>query len=64
MPHSQVFGTLVYPKAVTLNPGTTYSMPIVFKPLESKQYEDKIEFKTKVRLKNAIVDHHSEIETY
>ncbi|XP_069108657.1 cilia- and flagella-associated protein 65-like isoform X1 [Argopecten irradians] len=45
-PSSRFFTTL-YPKPVVLSAGTSFSLPVTFRPLEKILYEDKIEFQTK-----------------
>ncbi|OWF45565.1 hypothetical protein KP79_PYT24425 [Mizuhopecten yessoensis] len=45
-PSSRFFTTL-YPKPVVLSAGTSFSLPVTFRPLEKVLYEDKIEFQTK-----------------
>ena len=47
-PCTRFFSTL-YPEPIVLSAGTSYSLPITFRPLEKSLYEDKIEFQTKVR---------------
>ena len=49
VPNSRFFTTL-YPKPIVLSAGTSFSLPITFRPLEKDVYEDKIEFHTKVKL--------------
>jgi cilia- and flagella-associated protein 65 len=34
----------IYPKLITLSPGTSFNLPVTFKPLEKINYEDWIEF--------------------
>lgn len=41
------FYTTLYPKPVVLSAGTSFSLPITFRPLEKVVYEDSIEFHTK-----------------
>ena len=48
VPNSRFFTTL-YPKPIVLSAGTSFSLPITFRPLEKDVYEDRIEFHTKVR---------------
>ena len=48
-PTSRFFSTL-YPKQITLSAGTSYTLPITFRPLEKNVYEDKIYFASKVSL--------------
>ena len=47
VPGSRFFNTL-YPQPIMLSAGTSYTLPITFRPLEKLIYEDKIEFETKV----------------
>lgn len=49
-PKTRFFSTL-YPKPVTLSAGTSFTLPITFRPLERVQYDDSITFTTKVRKK-------------
>ena len=42
MPKSRTFTTL-HPKIISLSPGTTFTLPITFRPLEKIKYEDYIE---------------------
>lgn len=49
VPASRFFTTL-YPKPIVLSAGTSYTLPITFRPLEKVLYEDAVEFSTKVRL--------------
>ncbi|XP_028409059.1 cilia- and flagella-associated protein 65-like [Dendronephthya gigantea] len=46
VPDTRFFTTL-YPKPVILTCGTSFTLPVTFRPLEKDQYEDKIEFQTK-----------------
>ncbi|XP_071101269.1 cilia- and flagella-associated protein 65-like isoform X1 [Haliotis cracherodii] len=46
VPSSRFFST-VYPKPIVLSAGTSFTLPITFRPLEKKQYEDQIQFRTK-----------------
>ncbi|KAJ8320586.1 hypothetical protein KUTeg_002173 [Tegillarca granosa] len=46
VPNSRFFSTL-YPKPVVLSAGTSFSLPVTFRPLEKVVYEDKIEFHNK-----------------
>ena len=48
------FYTTLYPKPVVLSAGTSFSLPITFRPLEKVVYEDSIEFHTKVSTVNRI----------
>ncbi|XP_052080289.1 cilia- and flagella-associated protein 65-like [Mytilus californianus] len=41
------FYTTLFPKPVVLSAGTSFSLPITFRPLEKVVYEDSIEFHTK-----------------
>ncbi|XP_041929012.1 cilia- and flagella-associated protein 65 isoform X1 [Alosa sapidissima] len=45
-PASKAFTTL-FPKVITLSPGTSFSMPVTFRPLERCEYQDTIEFQSK-----------------
>ena len=47
IPKSRFFATL-YPKPILLSPGTTFQLPITFKPMENIRYTDCIEFYSKV----------------
>ena len=47
VPSSRFFTTL-YPKPIVLSAGTSFTLPITFRPLEKDVYEDKIEFLTNV----------------
>ena len=49
-PKTRFFSTL-YPKPVTLSAGTSFTLPITFRPLERVQYDDSITFTTKVKTK-------------
>ncbi|KAK3083386.1 hypothetical protein FSP39_021362 [Pinctada imbricata] len=44
-PNSRFFTTL-YPKPITLSAGTSFSLPVTFRPLERVVYSDRIEFHT------------------
>ncbi|XP_053554126.1 cilia- and flagella-associated protein 65 [Bombina bombina] len=44
-PRTPYFSTL-FPQVVSLNPGTSFSLPITFRPLEKHDYEDAITFET------------------
>ncbi|CAH3043041.1 unnamed protein product, partial [Porites evermanni] len=44
-PSSRFFTTL-YPKPIVLSSGTSFTLPVTFRPLEKGQYEDCIEFET------------------
>ncbi|XP_022101804.1 cilia- and flagella-associated protein 65-like isoform X2 [Acanthaster planci] len=44
-PSSRFFSTL-YPEPIILSTGTSFSLPITFRPLEKNVYLDKIEFQT------------------
>ena len=50
-PKTRFFSTL-YPKPVTLSAGTSFTLPITFRPLERVQYDDSITFTTKVKTQN------------
>lgn len=41
------FFTTLYPKQVVLSAGTSFTLPITFRPLEKIKYEDSITFRTK-----------------
>ncbi|ESO88046.1 hypothetical protein LOTGIDRAFT_219687 [Lottia gigantea] len=45
VPSSRFFSTL-YPKPIVLSAGTSFTLPVTFRPLEKNVYEDKIRFKT------------------
>ncbi|XP_025115261.1 cilia- and flagella-associated protein 65-like isoform X2 [Pomacea canaliculata] len=45
-PQTRFFSTL-YPKPVMLSPGTSFCLPVTFRPLEKIKYKDKIHFQTK-----------------
>ncbi|XP_062391076.1 cilia- and flagella-associated protein 65 [Sardina pilchardus] len=45
-PASKAFTTL-FPQVITLSPGTSFSMPVTFRPLERCEYQDTIEFQGK-----------------
>ena len=42
MPQTRFFTTL-HPKIITLSPGTTFTLPITFRPLDKFKYEDFLE---------------------
>lgn len=44
-PSSRFFTTL-YPKPIVLSSGTSFTLPVTFRPLEKGHYEDCIEFET------------------
>ncbi|XP_038048739.1 cilia- and flagella-associated protein 65-like [Patiria miniata] len=44
-PSTRFFSTL-YPEPIVLSAGTSFSLPITFRPLEKNLYVDKIEFQT------------------
>ncbi|XP_077997157.1 cilia- and flagella-associated protein 65-like [Glandiceps talaboti] len=44
-PRSRFFSTL-YPQPIVLSAGTSYTLPVTFRPLEKNIYEDFIEFET------------------
>lgn len=44
-PVTTFFKTL-FPQTVTLNPGTSFTLPVTFRPLEKRDYEDAITFET------------------
>ena len=41
-PKSKIFTTL-FPKPLTLSPGTTFTLPITFRPVEKVEYHDYVE---------------------
>jgi cilia- and flagella-associated protein 65 len=43
IPKTRFFTTL-YPKQISLSPGTTFNLPITFRPLEKNIYNDEITF--------------------
>ncbi|MFT7819269.1 coiled-coil domain-containing protein 108, partial [Arapaima gigas] len=45
-PISTVFSTLL-PQTILLSPGTSFSLPITFRPLQKHEYSDSIEFRSK-----------------
>ncbi|XP_050388962.1 cilia- and flagella-associated protein 65 [Patella vulgata] len=45
VPKSRFFSTL-YPKPIVLSAGTSFTLPVTFRPLEKSVYEDKIQFRT------------------
>ncbi|XP_056292370.1 cilia- and flagella-associated protein 65 [Pseudoliparis swirei] len=45
-PASKFFTTFI-PQLIVLSPGTSFSMPICFRPLQRCEYEDSIEFQSK-----------------
>ncbi|XP_071368292.1 cilia- and flagella-associated protein 65 [Centroberyx affinis] len=45
-PVSKFFTTL-FPQLIVLSPGTSFSMPVTFRPLQRCEYEDSIEFQGK-----------------
>ncbi|XP_041374433.1 cilia- and flagella-associated protein 65-like [Gigantopelta aegis] len=45
VPESRFFTTL-YPKPIILSAGTSFTLPVTFRPLEKNVYEDKILFRT------------------
>ncbi|XP_070569847.1 cilia- and flagella-associated protein 65-like [Ptychodera flava] len=44
-PSSRFFSTL-YPQPIVLSAGTSFTLPVTFRPLEKNVYEDNIEFET------------------
>ncbi|PAA81244.1 hypothetical protein BOX15_Mlig015079g2 [Macrostomum lignano] len=44
-PTSEAFTTL-YPKLITLSPGTSFVIPVTFKPVERQVYDDALVFQT------------------
>ncbi|XP_051881001.1 cilia- and flagella-associated protein 65 [Pristis pectinata] len=46
-PPSTKFFTTLFPQAVVLSPGTSYSLPVTFCAVEKQDYEDRIVFETK-----------------
>ena len=49
VPQSRFFTTL-YPQPIVLSAGTSYMLPVTFRPLEKDIYEDSVEFSTRVGL--------------
>jgi hypothetical protein len=49
VPSTRFFSTL-YPKPLVLSAGTSFSLPVTFRPLEKVVYTDKIEFHLKVSI--------------
>ena len=47
-PTSRFFNTL-YPQPIVLSAGTSFTLPVTFRPLEKTVYNDVIEFTTNVR---------------
>ncbi|XP_029557900.1 cilia- and flagella-associated protein 65 isoform X2 [Salmo trutta] len=45
-PVSKFFTTL-FPQIITLSPGTSFSLPVTFRPLDRCEYQDTIEFHSK-----------------
>ncbi len=43
LPKTRYFSTL-FPKTICLSPGTTFVLPVTFRPLDRIRYEDYIEF--------------------
>ncbi|XP_050976101.1 cilia- and flagella-associated protein 65 [Labeo rohita] len=61
-PASKFFST-PFPQTILLSPGTSYSLPVTFQPLEKCEYADTIEFQSKegsfhVSLQ-AVIPHHA-----
>ncbi|XP_067299570.1 cilia- and flagella-associated protein 65 [Pseudorasbora parva] len=61
-PESKFFST-PFPQSILLSPGTSFSLPVTFKPLEKCEYVDTIEFQGKegtfqVSLR-AVIPHHA-----
>ena len=55
IPKTKTFTTL-FPKQISLSPGTTFSLPITFRPLNKVNYDDELElhqldFDTKLTIK-------------
>uniref|UniRef100_A0A8C3A4G6 Si:ch1073-349o24.2 n=1 Tax=Cyclopterus lumpus TaxID=8103 RepID=A0A8C3A4G6_CYCLU len=46
-PPTSTFFTTFIPQLIVLSPGTSFSMPICFRPLQRCEYEDSIEFQGK-----------------
>ncbi|XP_078535340.1 cilia- and flagella-associated protein 65 [Lissotriton helveticus] len=44
-PSTPFFSTL-FPQPIVLSPGTSFSLPVIFHPLEKREYEDCIHFET------------------
>ncbi|KAM6946159.1 cilia- and flagella-associated protein 65 [Aplochiton taeniatus] len=64
-PESKFFTTL-FPQVILLSPGTSFSLPITFRPLERCEYEDHVEFQCKdgsfrVRLRATLPCHVLEV---
>uniref|UniRef100_UPI0009B41025 cilia- and flagella-associated protein 65 n=1 Tax=Monopterus albus TaxID=43700 RepID=UPI0009B41025 len=64
-PVSKFFTTLI-PPTIVLSPGTSFSIPVTFRPLQRCEYEDSIEFKGEdgsfqVRLRATIPCHALEV---
>ncbi|KAM3861924.1 LOW QUALITY PROTEIN: cilia- and flagella-associated protein 65 [Diretmus argenteus] len=64
-PVSRFFSTMI-PQIIALSPGKSFSMPVTFRPLERREYEDDIEFQVKdgsfqVRLRAVIPCHALEV---
>lgn len=45
VPTTPLFST-IFPKVIVLSAGTSFTLPLTFKPLEKRHYEDKVEFTT------------------
>uniref|UniRef100_A0A8C9R8F8 Si:ch1073-349o24.2 n=1 Tax=Scleropages formosus TaxID=113540 RepID=A0A8C9R8F8_SCLFO len=45
-PVSTVFSTIL-PQTILLSPGTSFSLPVTFRPLQKHEYSDSIEFRSK-----------------
>jgi hypothetical protein len=46
-PSSRFFSTL-YPQPIVLSAGTSYTLPVTFRPLEKVVYEDQVLFESQV----------------
>ncbi|XP_030045297.1 cilia- and flagella-associated protein 65 [Microcaecilia unicolor] len=43
-PPTTIFFTTMLPQSIILSPGTSFSLPITFRPMEKREYEDCISF--------------------
>ena len=43
VPTTKYFSTLAFTKVISLSPGTTFSLPITFRPIERQEYADYVE---------------------
>ncbi|XP_015214914.2 cilia- and flagella-associated protein 65 [Lepisosteus oculatus] len=46
-PPSSRFFTTLFPQTIVLSPGTSFSLPVTFRPLEKREFSDSIQFETK-----------------